>query len=211
MRVSPVLLLATFLAGCSSPGPAGVDGQGDAPVAVAPPLLVLADGTYQWHEVGIPPSPANAMVAYDIVTQTAVNPCDFQGSAYFNNRQIPTSAVNQRHRNGTLTVTFEWATTDYALPTVVLGYQAPGMSDLAESPRITNGQPLEVRITADPRAGADAWSLYACLNREGEDLGTTAWQPGPFLGSFTVHAQFQGDPELPEVPSNDTRRTSRGG
>jgi hypothetical protein len=209
VRLVLATLAVAFLAGCSGPEPPATQDlpNGSAPALVTPPLLVLADGTYTYHEVS---TNGGALEAYDFASQAVANPCSWNGGAYFNNRQVPTAGAPQRHRNGTLRITFDWTDEDYPFPTLVAGYQAPGMDDLVDSPRIPRGQTLEIRIEAQPGARNDGWMLFACINRSDENPSDPDWQPGPFLGDFTVRAEFQGDPEPPLVePEGDGRRTSR--
>lgn len=193
--------MVLLLAGCNAPADEPEPSSEAPRVKVTPPLLVVADGTYQWHKLPPPTTTEAVWIAYDVATQTAANPCIFQGHIYFNNRQIPSLAGSQRERSGNVTVRFDWTEADYLGSSLVLGFAAPGV-DLSESPRVPRGETVSFRIEG---AGNDfgSWNLFACLNREGDDPGSAAWQPGPFVGSFTVHVEFQGDPEYPMVEDDD--------
>lgn len=213
MRLPLLLGAALMLAGCQAPAPAGTQGTGDVPVEWwTPPLLVLADGTYQYHELSPGGGVPGVLEVYDFASQAVAHPCHWDGGAYFNNRQIPTPTGAQPVRNGTLRVSFDWTDQDYPFPTLLAGYRAPGMGALAESPRVARGETVEVRIEPGRDGDSRDWALYACINSEDDNPGGAAWQPGPFLGSFTVHAEFQPDPEprLPQAEPQDGRRTSRG-
>lgn len=205
--------LALLLSGCSQAGPAAAQDV-QAPVQWwTPPLLVLADGTYQYHELSPNGGVPVVLEVYDFATQPVANPCSYDdGGAYFNNRAIPTPAGQQPARNGTLRVFFDWTDQDYPFPTMVAGYRAPGMEAVVDSPRIGRGETVELRIEPGQGGGAGGWALYACINRSDESPADPSWQTGTFLGSFTVHAEFQADPEpyLPDVVAEDPgRRTSR--
>ncbi|MEK6976539.1 MAG: hypothetical protein AABY18_09385 [Candidatus Thermoplasmatota archaeon] len=109
-----------------------------------------------------------------------------------------------------MSIQFDWTDADYPQPTMVLGYRAPGMKSVVDSPRIARGQPLDLRIEPGGIDLEGAWQLFACLNRSDDAWGDPTWQPGPFIGSFTVRATFQGDPEPPaEEPVDDGQRTSQ--
>ncbi len=206
------LALAALVAGCSeTPGPAELDDAAE-PRLAAPPLQVIADGTYAYHDAQAGNVVYAPGVALNAASQVAVAPCSNDGGGvYFNNRPIPTPTGDFPRRNGTLRVTFDWTDADYPQPTLVAGYRAPGMSAVADSPRIARGETVDIRIEPSD-ASAGKWALYACLNPSTEGTaGDAGWQPGPFLWKFTVHAEFQGDPELvvPDEP-RDGPRTSDG-
>lgn len=211
MRPPALAALALLLAGCLAPPDAPVQ---DTPEVEwwTPPLLVVADGTYQYHEVGSGASVPAVLELYDLASQAVAHPCHWDGGAYFNNRQVPTPTGDQPVRNGTLRLSFDWSDEDYPFPTLLAGYRAPGMRALAESPRIARGETIEVRIEPGRDGDSRDWALYACINSEDDGPASPDWQPGPFLGSFTVHAEFQPDPEpkQPPAPVEDGRRTSRG-
>lgn len=158
MRGWTALSLVCLLAGCSEPDPEPTQSVPDVPELVTPPLLVVAEGTYPFNEAGSGAAPYAVLEVYDIVTQVAVSPCSYDGGAYFNNRQIPTTGgSNQRVRNGTLRVTFDWTDEDYMQPTLVLGYKAPGMDEVVDSPRVPRGETIELRIEPSPPSENDSW------------------------------------------------------
>ena len=108
-------------------------------------------GLRQVHGRGFE-APSGSATVRGWTALTLACPCSWDGGAYFSNHPIPTGASNQRLRNGTLRISFDWTDADDPFPTLVAGYKAPGMDAVVDSPRIARGETVELRIQADPAA-----------------------------------------------------------
>jgi hypothetical protein len=214
------LAAALLLPGCASdaePEPAPVAG----PVWVTVDPVVLAEGSYKWHETGT--GGANAMEYYDLASQAVAHPCVWDGGGggeevYFNNLQLPTARASEGLGpwSGNLTITLDWTDQDWVGTALRVAYQAPGLDGWRQTMPIERGSTLvesiHVQPAEDEEEGYDVteWSVWVCL---GEDTGSGV--PEPFVGSVQAQVVFAPDPILQgpveAPPAEDEGRTARDG
>jgi hypothetical protein len=197
-----ILSSCAVLAGCSSPAtepPAGTTAAAPLP---PPEPIVLAEGTYKWHDHGTTPLGV-VQTVYSMGTQTATHPCVWEGQPFFSDLPLPTQPGAPGP--GNLSIELDWTVADYAGDTLVVAYRAPG-DDYRETRPIGRATPTSEPVAA-PQDAADAeddagdWGLALCLANGNAYPSDPGYAPAVFAGSVQVRIAFTPDAAPPATPA----------